>query len=216
MKTKKPNQFLISSYSLCLSLTSTSLSNQIMEQTEESTNTNQKFTTKRRNFSNGTNNNNNNSHEHHNHHHQYYYHQQQQQHHHQLLQQHSTQLSTFYNYQNKYQRYYPALLPLPTLIPFQQLPFIPPFHQNQNFKSKTHLQKLPCKLNSSPSSDYNLSQPPPLVSCKLQHLFFLFKLTLFSCILVFLIEMLKICSLGLLGKKVPKFLIVSFYFVMYF
>ncbi|KAI9111851.1 hypothetical protein K1719_017541 [Acacia pycnantha] len=63
------------------------------------------------------------------------------------------------NNNNKYQRYCPALLPLPSLLPLQ-LALTPPFPQNQTFKSKTHFQKYPCKLNhNSPplaaSSDNN-------------------------------------------------------------
>ncbi|AES96874.1 putative post-transcriptional gene silencing PAZ-Argonaute family protein [Medicago truncatula] len=117
-----------------------------MEQQENSTNnTNQNKTTT---FitKNGTN-----SHQHH-HYYNHYQQQQEQQQYQNHLQQYQTQLG-FYNnyYQNKYQRYYPALLPLPSL---QQLPFIPSFPQNL----KTHLHKLPCKLNTSPSSEYNLSQ----------------------------------------------------------
>nr|ACN79520.1 reduced leaflet 3 [Lotus japonicus] len=114
-----------------------------MEETEDSTNATQKLTTKTRSFINGAN-----SHEHH------HYHQ-----HHHLLQ-YSAQVGFCNNNnQNKYQRYYPALLPLPSLIPLQQLPLIPPFPQNQSINSKTHLQKPPCKLNCSPSSDYKLSEP---------------------------------------------------------
>lgn len=125
-----------------------------MEETEESTNANQKFTTKRRSFRNGGN-----SHEHHHyHHHHHHHHHHHFQHHNQLLQ-YSTQLGLCNN-QNKYQRYYPALLPLPSLIPLQQLPWTPPFPQNHTIVSKSHLHKPPCKLNSSPSSDYKLSQPP--------------------------------------------------------
>ncbi|CAJ1931996.1 unnamed protein product [Sphenostylis stenocarpa] len=129
-----------------------------MEEAEECTNANQKFNTKRRSFRNGSN-----SHEHHRYHHHLHHHHHHYQHHHQLLQ-HSTQLG-FCNNHNKYQRYYPALLPLPSLIPLQQLPLTPPFPQNHTIKSKTHLDKPPCKLNSSPSSDYKLA-PQPLAPGK--------------------------------------------------
>jgi eukaryotic translation initiation factor 2C len=118
---------------------------QQQQQQDSTNNTNQNHTTKTTTLikTNGTTNTYQ--------HHQYY--QQHHQQHQNQLQQYSTQLGFFNN--KNYQRYYPALLPLPSL---QQLPLIPSFPQNQNFKLKTHLHKLPCKLNTSPSSDYNLSQ----------------------------------------------------------
>jgi eukaryotic translation initiation factor 2C len=119
---------------------------QQQQQQDSTNNTNQNHTTKTTTLikTNGTTNS-------YQHQHQYY--QQHHQQHQNQLQQYSTQLGFFNN--KNYQRYYPALLPLPSL---QQLPLIPSFPQNQNFKLKTHLHKLPCKLNTSPSSDYNLSQ----------------------------------------------------------
>lgn len=117
-----------------------------MEETDES-NGNKKLITKRRSFKDGGN-----SHAREHHHHYHYHHQ------HQLLQ-YSTTHFGFCNH-NEYQRYYPALLPLPSLIPLQ-LAFTPPFPQNQEaaIKSKIHPQKSPCKLNNSrpfaASSDNN-------------------------------------------------------------
>ncbi|XP_019433398.1 PREDICTED: protein argonaute 7 [Lupinus angustifolius] len=119
-----------------------------MEETEEPTNANQKLQTKTKNFRNRPNINSHN-HNHHHHHNNNHYH-----HHHQLL-----QYSTQFNFcNNKYQRYYPALLPLPSLIPLHQLPLTPPFPQNHTIISKTHFHKPSCKLNTSPSFDNNLSQ----------------------------------------------------------
>jgi eukaryotic translation initiation factor 2C len=117
------------------------------QQQDSTNNTNQNHTTKTTTLikTNGTTNS---YHQHHQYYQQYHHQQHQNQ-----LQQYSTQLGFFNN--KNYQRYYPALLPLPSL---QQLPLIPSFPQNHNFKLKTHLHKLPCKLNTSPSSDYNLSQ----------------------------------------------------------
>ena len=51
--------------------------------------------------------------------------------------------------QNQYQRYYPALLPLPPQIPLQ-LALTPPLPPNQSFRTKTHLYKPSCKLNNPP------------------------------------------------------------------
>ncbi|KAE8023197.1 hypothetical protein FH972_008926 [Carpinus fangiana] len=65
---------------------------------------------------------------------------------HQLLQ-YSNQYG-FCN-QNQYQRYYPALLPLPPQIPLQ-LALTPPLPPNQSFRTKTHLYKPSCKLNNPP------------------------------------------------------------------
>jgi eukaryotic translation initiation factor 2C len=120
------------------------------QQQDSTTNTNQNHTTKTTTLikTNGTTNSYHQQHQHHQYYQQYHHQQHQNQ-----LQQYSTQLGFFNN--KNYQRYYPALLPLPSL---QQLPLIPSFPQNHNFKLKTHLHKLPCKLNTSPSSDYNLSQ----------------------------------------------------------
>ncbi|KAK7836120.1 protein argonaute 7 [Quercus suber] len=101
-----------------------------MEETEES-NANKKCTTKTRSFRGRANP----------HKHQYQY-----QYQHQLLQ-YSNQYG-FCN-QNPYPRYYPALLPLPPQIPLQ-LALTPPLPQNQSFRTKTHLQKPSCKLNSPP------------------------------------------------------------------
>ncbi|KAK8643428.1 hypothetical protein V6N13_012727 [Hibiscus sabdariffa] len=55
----------------------------------------------------------------------------------------------FFN-QNQFQSYsyYPALLPLPPPIPLQ-LALAPPLSQNPTFRTKTHLQKLSCKINDS-------------------------------------------------------------------
>ncbi|KAG6712964.1 hypothetical protein I3842_05G127000 [Carya illinoinensis] len=97
-----------------------------MEQTEES-NANKKCT-KTRSFRDAANP----------HKHQYHYQ-------HQLLQ-YSNQYG-FCN-QNQHQRYYPALLPLPTQMPFQLT--LPPLPQNHGFRTKTHLHKPSCKLNNPP------------------------------------------------------------------
>ncbi|KAI9085445.1 hypothetical protein K1719_032606 [Acacia pycnantha] len=107
-----------------------------MEGTDNKPNANKKFITKRRSFRGEANN----PHEHHYHH---LHHQ-----HQLLLKQYSTQFG--FCYQNEYQRYYPALLPLPSLLPLQLALTTPSFTQNQTFKSKTHSQKSPCKLNNSP------------------------------------------------------------------
>ncbi|KAA8532929.1 hypothetical protein F0562_032954 [Nyssa sinensis] len=58
--------------------------------------------------------------------------------------------------QNQYQTY-PALLPLPPIIPLQ-LTVTPPLLQNQSFKPKTHLQKPSWKQNN----------PPPATSSDIQ------------------------------------------------
>ena len=103
-----------------------------MEQTNGESNATKKFTAKRRSFKGGIRTN---SHENHYQHHQ--------------LLQYSGHQFGFCNQNYKYQRYYPALLPLPFPIPLQ-LALTPPFPQNQSFKSKTHFQKSPCKLSDSP------------------------------------------------------------------
>jgi hypothetical protein len=105
-----------------------------MEKTEEP-NANKKCTTKTRGFRGRANPPK----------HQYQY-QHQHQHQHQLLQ-YSNQYG--FSNQNQYQRYYPALLPLPPQIPLQ-LALTPPLPQNQSFITKTHLYKPSCKLNNPP------------------------------------------------------------------
>ncbi|XP_054824618.1 protein argonaute 7-like isoform X1 [Prosopis cineraria] len=73
--------------------------------------------------------------------HHYHYH------HHQQLQQHPTQFRFCYQNEYQIQRYYPAFLPLPSLLPLQ-LAFKPSsFTQNQTLNSKTDSHKSPCKLN---------------------------------------------------------------------
>ena len=63
----------------------------------------------------------------------------------------------FFN-QNQFQSYsyYPALLPLPPPIPLQ-LALTPPLSQNQTFQTKTHLQKLSCKVNDLPLATPSVS-----------------------------------------------------------
>ncbi|XVE85807.1 hypothetical protein DITRI_Ditri17bG0121100 [Diplodiscus trichospermus] len=60
--------------------------------------------------------------------------------------------------QNQFQSYsyYPALLPLPPSIPLQ-LALSPPLSQNQSFQTKTHLQKLSCKVNDPPLATSSVS-----------------------------------------------------------
>ncbi|MBA0692566.1 hypothetical protein Goari_010117 [Gossypium aridum] len=101
-----------------------------MEETEEHHHVNKKCTTKTRTFKGG----NNNPHKHH--------------YQHPLLQ-YSSHFGLFNQNQFQSYSYYPALLPLPPPIPLQ-LALTPPLSQNQNFQTKTHLQKLPCKVNDFP------------------------------------------------------------------
>ncbi|KAF5939131.1 hypothetical protein HYC85_023390 [Camellia sinensis] len=116
-----------------------------MEETEEA-NTTKKCTPKTRSFRGR-----NSPHSHHHHHH--HYQQQQQQ---QLLLQQSNRIGYCFN-QNQYQTY-PALLPLPPIMPLQ-LTVTPPLPQNQTFRSKTHLQKHPWKQNNPPLA--TSSDPEP-------------------------------------------------------
>ena len=115
---------------------------QAMEETEESSG-NKKCTTKTKTFRGRAN-----THKHHYHQYQYHYHYQ-----HQLLQ-YSNQFG-FFNQNQYYPGYYPALLPLPPPIPLQ-LALTPPLPQNHSSISKTQLQKPLCKLNNPP--------PPPTSS----------------------------------------------------
>lgn len=108
-----------------------------MEETEDSNGNKKSSIQRRRNLRVGGAN----SHEHNNNHYQH------------------NQFEICNNQNNKYQRYCPALLPLPSFIPLQQLALTPPFPQNHTIKSKTHFQKYPCKLNNNhpfaASSDNN-------------------------------------------------------------
>ncbi|XP_059655791.1 protein argonaute 7 [Cornus florida] len=113
-----------------------------MEDTQES-NTNRKCTPKTRSFRERANPP-----------HNYQYH-------HQLL--HYSNGIGFFNHQNQYQAY-PALLPLPPIIPLQ-LTVTPPLPQNQTFRPKTNLQKPPWKHTNPPlatSSDIQLPNPAVL------------------------------------------------------
>ncbi|KAJ6324848.1 hypothetical protein OIU76_012026 [Salix suchowensis] len=115
-----------------------------MEETEESSG-NKKCTTTTKTFRGRAN-----THKHHYHQYQYQYHYHYQ---HQLLQ-YSNQFG-FFNQNQYYPGYYPALLPLPPPIPLQ-LALTPPLPQNHSSISKTQLQKPLCKLNNPP--------PPPTSS----------------------------------------------------
>ncbi|XAR65229.1 hypothetical protein NMG60_11009276 [Bertholletia excelsa] len=72
-------------------------------------------------------------------------------HHHQLLDQSNRNRIRFCDNQNNQYQTYPALLPLPPIIPFH-LALAPPPPQNPGFrsKSKTHLQKPPWQQNNPP------------------------------------------------------------------
>ncbi|KAK3027391.1 hypothetical protein RJ639_040189 [Escallonia herrerae] len=75
---------------------------------------------------------------------------------HQQLMQNSNRIG-FFN-QNQY-RSYPALLPLPPIIPLQ-IAVAPPLPQNQTFRTKTHLRKPSWKRNSPPLATSSDSQVP--------------------------------------------------------
>lgn len=111
---------------------------QVMEETEES-NTHKKCTSKT-SLRGRTNPHN---HQYHNHHHN------------QLLHQSNRNGFGFYN-QNQYQAY-PALLPLPPTIPLQ-LAITPPHPQNQNYISKSYLQKPSRKQSNPPLAASSNSQ----------------------------------------------------------
>ncbi|WRX14845.1 PAZ domain - like 3 [Theobroma cacao] len=106
-----------------------------MEETEEH-HANKKCTTKTRTFKGRTNP--------HKHHYQ-----------HPLLQ-YSSHFGFFNQNQLQGYSYYPALLPLPPPMPLQ-LALTPPLSQNQTFQTKTHLQKLSCKVNDPPLATSSVS-----------------------------------------------------------
>ncbi|TQD87383.1 hypothetical protein C1H46_027044 [Malus baccata] len=115
----------------------------------ENSNGNQKCHPKTRTLRGGTRANPHNHHHHH--------------HHHQQLIHHANQFG-FCNQNQYYQRYsssYPALLPLPPLLPLQ-LALTPPLPPNHHFRSKTHLQKPSCRLNTPPFAASSKTQVPQL------------------------------------------------------
>lgn len=135
-----------------------------MEETEETNTRNRKCTAKtsfRQRTNTNTNTNKQPVHNHHHHHHHHHlYHHNQILHHHHHHQSNRIHLGFFNQYQT-----YPPLLPLPPTIPLNfaaNTTTTPPFpqnHNNNNFRSKTHLQK-PSRTSSN-SQFQHISVAPP-------------------------------------------------------
>lgn len=130
-----------------------------MEEAEETNTRNRKCTAKT-SFRHNTNKQPvHNHHHHHHHHHHLYHHNQILHHHHHHHQSNRIHLGFFNQYHT-----YPPLLPLPPTIPlnFAANTTTPPFpqnHNNNNFRSKTHLQK-PSRTSSN-SQFQHMSVAPP-------------------------------------------------------